>query len=254
MSAKHCEWCGKESPNYFYRFIIEPDYIIFFNSPFVKSIDRVNQIVLLTSGEQVKYSVQVAPSMAVYYTEVLPHIFCSAKCEDDFIHRYGLPYRDDLPEKTAVISFKKNGYYAPMVIGVDKLSYNSTVCDHCHDEFPNKNKKYTSIKIIGRKIQDATSNTNPDLRNYPVAFSDMYEGKNHGKFYLFKIDVNQNNWITNQFCSNECAFDYSIKNEVIVIYKNNILEGKISAITPYTKNINEGLDNPYRYRPQKFNM
>ncbi len=247
MNSKHCEWCGGLSSSYYYRFVINPLQIILLDSPMIHSIDKENQVVTLKNGEKYDYSALISPDTAAGYNEIFPHIFCSEKCEDTFVERYSIIYRKDV----TVISLKDEGIFNPVVVPVEHINYNNDTCKQCKNNFPNLNKRYIHIKIVSKTIQKANINDKPDLSKYPVVFSDMYHGKQHGNYYLFEIEHNKSTWGEAQFCSNECAFQYTIENDCIIMYKNNILEGSFCHVSPYTTKINEGLGNPYKYRPQK---
>ena len=252
MEEKHCEWCGELTHNYFYRFIIQPDYIIFLKSPLINFIDRQNQIVELNNGKIVDYSAIESPEIAASYSEIFPHIFCSENCEDSYVSTHTFIYRNDLEYEIAVLSFAENNIFSPRVIPIERIKHSNAICHHCNNEFPNYNKRFSCVKIRSKKIKKANFGEKPDLQHYPIVFSDMHSEKPEGNYFLFDIEMNKSSWEEKLFCSNECAFDYSQKQDKIILYKNNMLRGNFSIISPYTLKINEGLNNPYKYRPQKF--
>jgi len=252
MNEKHCEWCGSASSNYFYRFIIQPDYLIFLNSPLIKSIDKNNQVVYLKNGSQVDYSALISSEMAVSYNEIFPHLFCSEDCEDSYLSKHSVQYRNDIENEIAVLSLNENNIFSPLVIPIENIRHTNVSCDQCKQEFPNFNKSFNCINILSKKIQKAHINDRPDLQNYPVVFSDMHNDKPSGNYFLFDIDMNQSSWRKKIFCSNECSFEYAKNENVIVMYKNNMMNGNLTIVSPYTVDINKGLNNPYKFRPQKF--
>lgn len=252
MQEKHCEWCGSLTSNYFYRFIIQPNYIIFLNSPLIKSIDKNNQIVNLKNGNQVDYSALISSTMAVSYNEIFPHLFCSENCEDSYLSKHSVHYRDDIENEIAVLSLNENNIFSPIVVPIEQIKHSKEVCHQCNTGFPNFNKHFNCIKIKSMDKQKARLGDRPDMQKYPIVFSDMHDRKPDGNYFLLDIDMDQSKWAKNLFCSNECAFEYAQKENKIVMYKNNMLEGNLSIVSPYTVEINEGLNNPYKFRPQKF--
>ena len=248
---KHCEWCGQYSEGAFYRFIGEIENVFFLNSPFILRVDTQNKSVTLRTGQVMNYLGLTAPDQAVSVLDFIPHIFCSEQCEDDFIKKHSSFYRSDLHLMTAVINNSKSGFFSPISVPVETLQHQSSQCETCRGSFPNLNKSFTSRPITESKTLEGTLTKTPTeyLAQYQIGLSDMSENNPKGNWYFFSIDLDRAS--KTMFCSNECAFDHARMKNNFVMFKNNMLTGLLTSISPFTVRINEGLQNKYVYRPQK---
>ena len=248
---RHCEWCGAYSENAFYRFIGETENVFFLNSPFISKIDTESKSIILKTGQVMSYLGLTAPDQAVSVTDFIPHIFCSEKCEDEFIQKHTVVYRNDLHLQTAVLNNQQNGIFSPLNVAIENLKHQSFRCEICNNYFPNLSKSFTCDSISDSKTLEGTLAQPPVdyFSHYPITFSDMNNQYPNGSWYLFNVDHDQTS--KKQFCSNECAFEYAKLNNSFIVFKSNMLTGLLTSINPFTVLINQGLKNKYLYRPQK---
>lgn len=251
ITEKCCEWCGKSSNKYMYRFIVEPEYILYLNSPLVLRIDRQNQVVTLRDGSKLDYSVEQPDQTAILFKELIPHIFCSESCEDNFVNTHTVTVRNDIHLKTAALSFKQEGYFVPLSIPVEKIKHTTNTCTVCKNTFPNVSKQFQSMEIRSLKEIPGELNVEPKT-DYAVVFSDISKKHPKGKYYCVDLIIPPSKVAMREsFCSNECVFEYASNKSACILFKNNIMQGYLTCITPVTVKINDGLGNPYKYRPQK---
>jgi len=249
---KHCEWCGSGTVNFVYRFIIEPEYMLFLRSKMISYHDRQRQRVHLEDGREFEYSLLQPDDIAVQVTEALTHIFCSEICVDNFLERHSVIHNQSIHEKIPIHSFKQEGYFVPIIVEPRLVSHREDVCTQCARSFPNISKLFRAFLI--KSIQEVPGNLN-DGPSYEsdIIQTDMSQDKLNGIFY--HLNFNQpmaplDKKVT--FCSNECSFDFSVNNNCLVMFKDNVMKGVSATISPVTKKINDGLGNRYVYRPQRF--
>lgn len=246
---KHCEWCGVYSENCYYRFVVEPKYTIFLDSPFVKEIDPVNGRVILKNGDFIECT-QIASidKVGIFYDDVLTHIFCSEKCEDNFINTFASFINPELKYQSAVYS--NPNVFNPMIFDIDAFDYENETCCNCSNKFPNITKIFTLIPINDVKIISGKYKEIPKEAGYHAVLSDIDEKHLLGNYYLFNLDTDKTKWTKTNFCSNECTFDFAKENNMLVMFKNNMIKGYTTCISEFTIKINNGLANEYKYRPQ----
>lgn len=249
--AKHCELCGEYSENAFYRFIGEIEHMILLNSPFISRIDTENNSVILKTGHVMNYLCLTAQDRAVSIVDFIPHIFCSERCEDEFIRKHTIMYRNDLHLKTAVIQYRQSELFSPLSVAIENLEHQSVPCEICNADFPNLSKSFSCFPILDSKTIVGTLVQPPmiDLSRYPLSFNDMNEKHPNGTWYLLSVDFDRLKQAI--LCSNECAFEYARSKNNVLVFKNNMLSGVLTSISPFTVRINQGLHNKNIYRPQK---
>ena len=95
--------------------------------------------------------------------------------------------------------------------------------------------------------------TSPNFGNaqggFDLAFADVNQHVPHGSIYFYKL---ADAFTPHNFCSLECAFEYSVKTNSIVNYPDPVAESTIRAITPDILKINHNLGLPeiMKYRGQ----
>ncbi|HOJ19728.1 MAG TPA: hypothetical protein PLT92_14285 [Ignavibacteriaceae bacterium] len=251
MDSKHCEWCGKLSANYFYRFIAKLNNLIFLDSPYVREVDISNTTVYLKNGEHVKYSSHMTHDLAASHNQFIQHIFCSERCEDDFIDVHKLIYRQDLKLKSAFITFSDKTDFHPFLVAISSFDHEQSRCIQCNSLFPDNERKFGVFNIISKKIEYHPISFIPDTNIYEMIFTDIKPGKTSCNYYMYKLDMNNSSNSNIHFCSNECVFDFSSENSCFILSLNNVLGGIYAAITPDTLEYNKALGNVYKYRPKK---
>jgi hypothetical protein len=251
-TIKHCEWCGSATNNFIYRFVFEPEYTLYLKSRMIDFHDKERQRVVLEDGREFEYSFLQPYDTAIKVAEALPHIFCSEKCVDNFLDKHAVFFGDSIHEKTPIYSFKQEGYFVPGIVEPREVSYREDECTQCARSFPNISKQFRAFLI--KSIEEVPGNLN-DGPSYEsdIIQTDMSQGNPNGIFY--HLNFNQpmspiDKKVT--FCSNECSFDFSVEKNCLVMFKDNLMKGVSAIISPVTKKINNGLNNRYVYRPQRF--
>jgi len=252
---KHCEFCGVESNDYFFRFIAEQMNIIFLNNPQITYNDKEQRVVVLKNGERLDYSWQIDPNVAINFMDLSVHIFCSERCEDAYIAKYPVIFRPDIANDVVMINWQEEKIFNPQVFPtkffIPEFMWES--CDVCSIKFPstksysyivkNKVSKITKCDIISGMYGAKAS----QVDNYDITVSDFNEEITEGKYFMYKSNVES--YFEKQFCSKECTFNYCRNNESISISKNNLENGSLTVVTPHTLDINKKLGNNFIYRP-----
>ena len=249
MSAKEkiCEFCGKISTDYFYKFIADINYLILLKNIDIKFNNKEERYVVLSNGTKVDYSLQVSSEQAISFSDIIPHIFCSESCVDEFLLKYSHYLLDDLYLKTPILNYMEMDMFCPIVFPINAFGENYDICNLCGKKYPNHQhvciiKRYSKFKKISGKL-----GINPLMsKKYDIAFSDIHERQSKGNFYLYKfvsLDREMN------FCSNECIFEYCSNMNSVATFKSNIEKASIRAITPHLIEINKSLNNKYLFRP-----
>lgn len=242
---KMCEYCGKKSIDYFYRIIVEVDYIIFLKNPHISKNNKEQRFVVLSNETRVDYSIQINSEQAISFSDIIPHIFCSECCEDKFLYQYRQYFSEDIHLKTTIVY--NNNLFSPVIFAINAFGERYDICDICNTKYPNCDRLFTSMNIQKFKKITGKFGANPLVsKEYSIAFSDITENQINGTYYLYKFGDNTPKL---KFCSNECIFEYCMKNNYISIFKSNIEKGSIRAITPHLIEINKSLNNNYLLRP-----
>lgn len=128
--------------------------------------------------------------------------------------------------------------------------FSSKKCEVCGSK---DSASMNVIKILDHQSRPYTYDANATYSLIPdgftLAFSDVNIKSPHGTMYFYKLG---NSNAFHLICSLQCAFNYSVKESALVIYKdpdnNTILRG----ITPQILKINKGLGIPEiaKYRGQ----
>lgn len=80
---------------------------------------------------------------------------------------------------------------------------------------------------------------------YNVGVSDISQKNINGTGYQFKTEKK---FIPTSFCSNESVVEYCIKNNLIAYYVDFLNGGKLRILCEFTENINNNLNNKYKFR------
>lgn len=248
MKSKYCEWCGKNSASFIYRFLARVDYFIHLDSPRIKQIDLKNDEVILDGGQKISFSAKMSSEAAISFSELIPHIFCSEGCEDAFLSKYQGFFRNDVPTITAITEFKQNEF-VPVSFPIENINCSTSSCAQCGEKFPNISKSQTIYRILSSAVENGDLSSGPKKADtYPIIFSDMHPTRPQGKYYYLNPDMK--NPTKGIFCSNDCTYDYAKEKNVFIIQKNILMENNLTAISPFTIDINRGLSNPNIFRPQ----
>ncbi len=119
-------------------------------------------------------------------------------------------------------------------------------CDNWGIIYPSLGKKYMVKKILDTKIESLPFGYQGVLRiGYDVGVNDSSAQNPNGTFYSFKTD---RNFVPLDFCSNESAVDYCIKNNTLAYFTDFMNGGKMRVLSKYTESINNNLQNHYKFR------
>jgi hypothetical protein len=248
MHSKYCEWCGKNSITFIYRFLARVDYVIHLDSPHVRTIDEQNQDVILSDGQRISYSAKLSPVAATSFRQLIPHIFCSEQCEDSFLEKYQGFFRNDIPELTPLSKFN-DSQFLPVSFPVSNVKHTTATCKQCGVSFPNVSKTFNVFRITASAIEEGTLTSQPLTGNsYQMAFSDMHPSRPTGRWYFLTADLKSPS--KELFCSNDCSYDFAKTHNVLVVFQNVLMENNLTALSPFTLDINRGLSNPNIFRPQ----
>jgi hypothetical protein len=250
IDGKHCEWCGQKTEKSLFRFVGDVHLTIFLNSPHIIGHDQIARRIKLSNGQILDYSAITSPTEAIGFKDLITHLFCSEKCEDEFVAEHAVVSRNDLYQKTPFVDWVSKGVFLPFVVDPKNIGHKKVECFVCCIQYPTATKTYTSFPLIGSKVMKGVYGKPPFSEQgiYPLIMSDLSDQHREGSYYLLNPDMNKGNKLS--FCSNECAIQHAENSNCCVVYKNNILNGRICCLSVYTKSINEGLGNGYIFRPQ----
>lgn len=272
---KHCEFCGKESNNSLRRWITDPPYFIFLDSPHVKYHDSNEHYVVIENENQdykIDYTVRISENKVVKVDNLTSHIFCSESCEDRFLEKHGSIFNEkNLKEVKALVNLDSLGIFLPLSFPIDQFEHNKKYCKSCKEEFPilsssfiiREINKYTKVKnhyttfftesIDTKPKQDLKKmmdEERPNIDHHEILISDVNKNNPRGYYHLYEYGYNiEENF---SFCSNECIFSFCEENNSICFFESNFEKGMKVIISPETKKINELLLSPYKFRPSVY--
>lgn len=176
---------------------------------------------------------------------------------------------DDLEQSTAIMSKEGIRLYTgrQLLPFIDYVDYHELVqipetmfiavvdkdnqlmsknCGNWNIPFGASGRKYMFKKIIDEKKEKQTFGY-PGilLPGYDVAISDCSEKNPNGSGYLFKTESSFHGI---DLCSNESAVDFCVKNRCLVYYNDFLNKGNLRLLSGYTEDINNKLQNPYKFR------
>lgn len=115
-------------------------------------------------------------------------------------------------------------------------------CEVCHSKPIFKSSVF---KILKSATFDFEMGKSPNFGNaqggYDLAFSDVNQYHTKGMIYFYKMS--EFNTVHN-FCSLKCAFEFSVRQNSLVLYPDPDKQDKIRGISPDIIKINQGLGNP----------
>ena len=252
---KHCEFCGVSSSDYLYRFIAEVEYMIFLNNPNILENNKTDRYVILSDGSKLDYSVQIDLNHATRFKELIPHIFCTEKCEDRFLNKYAQYFGNEIHNKTISINYEDKGWFSPVSFPVSAFEHKISVCKYCNSSFPNFRKHYKIQNIVNfRKIEGGLAeqkllDNKPAMNPHEYLISDISEENTVGYYYIYKTGMERERY---QFCSNECCCQFCLETNSIGFIRSNIEKGYILNLSSHTAEINIALRNVYKYRPVNY--
>jgi hypothetical protein len=247
---KMCEICGNLSNEAYYLFVSSLEYTVYLDSPQINYFDRENGIVYFNNGCKYQINGFTSKSEAIFCSHMTTHIFCSETCENNFLNMYKSLTLYEAALEIGILSHKKD--FCPVLYPLKNFKYDLLICEQCNQKYPNSDKIYKIIPIEDTQKLSGNLKNPPHNKYFSFIFSDMHENKLDGNYYQIKLNHGKENWKFGNFCSNECVYEYSKKTDSLIIFKNNIMKGYITAITKFSKDINNGLSQPYILRPQIF--
>ncbi len=252
---KHCEYCGEIVEVPFWSALFSTDYIIYLKNSEIERVDKENMIVYLRSGERFNYlfgskkeDILDMPFMAKI------HLLCSEKCEDNFVLRTRHFLSGDLYRKTPIFSFRENKMFHPSAAPIKNFSTILKKCYTCNLEYPEFDDSAPKLwrriwmcqEIITATEVYGKYNERPNIDSkYQILVSGMSEKSPTGVCFCYEPGELH----TQSFCSVDCAYVYSVKNNCIVTYASVLDKDRYGAITPATEKINKDLMNLSPHRP-----
>lgn len=245
--SKRCEYCGKESNNYLYGMVIIPTLKINLLHPEIIENDKKNQTIILKDNTRIDYSWQISNNVALAFSLVQPHVFCSDTCIYEFKNYYKLKYMPD--NQKLIENFEEMGLFLPEVINPNNQYFiHNSKCLYCNSDFHNGSKDFHIAKILkSTKISSDINSSPPNMPEFDIAHSDLNKKNPNGYWYFYKCDFQ--NLISAQFCSNDCAYMYSKEHNSYIAFKNNFEGIHLGIIVPELIEINKALGNKYILRP-----
>lgn len=249
----HCEYCGKNTDLSKQKFIAELIAIINLDILQFSKIDKTNNVIYLKDGKQLEYSFLTNKifnrngSFAVAIQKLNQHIICSEACENEFLSKYAsliMPWAFDKP----IMSFNPEMEFAPVF--VEHLYHDGRTCKQCATKFKSSLlNKYQSFKISGHSKMAGRHGVVPEVNSYfDAAISDISANHLSGNYFIYNINKAANDV---EFCSNECAYKYSVKENSLILFLDTLNKASMHVIIPHMIEINRNLSNKYLYRGLK---
>lgn len=245
---RYCEFCGKEVVTPYYSYIATIKFYIPKSSD---QIERVSDVkIYMKDGRVINYDIETSDQFVVL-EKGHEHLLCSKDCENWFLDKYPRPYfLSELENLGIAPNNTSSGAFYSFIAGNCELfnppSYKR--CEICGQYFPFLGRVWNeTMEILSETQGLGTKDRIPfDTKRYS-AISGTSNKNPEGMWYGYEIkNINP---ITHDFCSFDCAFEYSkMKNAMIVT--TSILEKKKSGIIVSSiENINQDLNNKTIHRP-----
>lgn len=246
----HCEICGQETSKENMRLIGQISCIINLHSHQISRVNEIAQMIEFVDGSWKDYSFFVSDlnshkgKFALAVKKVTQHLICSEKCINTFLAGNSRNLTSEILQNT-VIEIPDGKAFIPIL--VDKSHGQNQKCEFCSGTFLSMNgSKYKAGKISRYSMTEGKLGEKPrELENYGICLSDITQDRPSGNNYLYKVEGGLADKI---LCTNECAYNYSVSNQSLVLCLDLINRGQIRAISPDTELINGNLDIPYKYK------
>lgn len=246
----HCEICGQQTSKENMQLIGQVSCIINLHSDQISRVNEIAQMIEFEDGSWKDYSFFVSSlnshegKFAVAVKKVTQHLICSGKCINAFLAANSRNLTAEILQNT-LIEIPEGKAFIPVV--VDKDQGKNQKCEFCKGSFTSINDSKYKVGTISRhaKAEGKLGEKPKDLESYGICLSDIIQEKPSGNNYLYKIEGGLEDKI---FCTNECAYNYSISNHSLVLCLDLINRGQIRAISPDTETINSNLQIPYKYK------
>jgi len=259
---KHCEYCGEIVRKPYWSLLLSMEYAICLQSDMIINIDKKEKIVYLNDGTHYDYLFQLDEYLLVHPFLAKIHLSCSEKCEDNFflIKKYSSIYSTDVlkGKKGPLIRFKGNkstpDTFKPVALKLKDFTTITKKCEICIQEYPDFEniphfeRKWFSQKIIEKHKEFVENNNKPTFstEKYSYILSGISDKSPSGDFYAYKASKERN---FHNFCSNDCAFIYSVKEESLVTIVSVLDKDRIGIISPEAEQFNDNLQNASPHRP-----
>ncbi len=249
---KYCEVCGLLVESPYYAFIISLSGLIFTKNSNVQEVDELNKKVYLKDGGSLNYSLSLDENDDVLgiIHRSNEHLLCSEECENNYHNSQSkkkMTWSPELYKKTDSLDIKKICFYPLSLSGVKK-DKDIKKCEICGDNYPSLGRSWSELEIIDKKSINGKYNERPDLDldYYSLVLSGLSEKKEQGLLCAYKIKGNSTK---RNFCSYDCAFFSSKKNNSFITVDSVLEKDRLGAIVPETEEFNADLENNIKHRP-----
>lgn len=250
---KYCELCGKVTSDFLNVLIIPTDILYNISHESVVNVDHKNLTIKTNSNSIFNFSTLLSENIAVGFNIGQNHIFCSNKCVEMLKSKVLNKFQTN--KSLFIEDLRKTEKYFPIIIE-SKLIPEFTEdckCDECNNMYKRMKHDYKSFNILNKKkFYGDISNDKSIAENYEFCFSDRIDGIKEASWFMYKIN-HQSSEIKN-FCSLDCVFNYSLKYNKFIMFRNIFEIDSIKVVIPELKEINFGLKNKLEIRPLKVSI
>ncbi|MBU4486585.1 MAG: hypothetical protein KKD38_06615 [Candidatus Delongbacteria bacterium] len=182
------------------------------------------------------------------------HVFCSDICVDKLL-KNNIPYVTDgiLNEG---INYTSIGYnfvaYNSKISSLGTIAHKSESCEVCGTTYPSINREWLELFRITRTIiKDGYYNEDPFEKNGTqerLVVSGLSQDKiQFGPLYCY--EMNPSNKVSHKFCSYDCAYYYTKKNNTVIMTTSIIEKSRKGLIVPHIEEVNAGLGRRPKHKP-----
>jgi hypothetical protein len=245
---RYCEICGKVTSQGRFVFLAESTHFVILRSKMVARCD--DGAVVLTDGNRVPYDIRNSAFAFGLKNMLVQHYVCSDQCVSDLC-KCPLHLREDLVDTMPAIDLTKlqGGIWWPQPLEIENVRCNQLTCDVCGSQYPDAGfKKYKICSIDSIEEQFGDPNQAAQSGRFEIVQSGLGQ-KTSGRYWGMKVSNQEIH--EKRFCTDACAFEYSVKHQAYVSFPNIVVNGFLTFISPVQKKVNSDLGNSYCLRPTK---
>jgi len=243
---KHCELCGKQSNDCKQSYLTVVKHVIYVPSKQVLFHDPVTQNITLQNGSKFSYTMIDSDFAFVCTQELTNHFFCSDTCATEMTRT---PISFEITRQLGEVRFGDTLPYWNLAFRKELILEHKKYCDWCGSSYYSTGFNHAS-QITQRTVKESFYKNKANFPKHEISWiilSDTSNEKYYGYDYIY---INEQVFTQKDFCSNECRYKYSRKNNSLIMFLNNLMNTLVGVISPDILELNKALSNPYLYKPR----
>ncbi len=242
----HCEICGQMTNGSSFRMVAEVERFVNLNHPEITELggnyfsyqSADYQYHLLSAG-----FMNTVGKIGLFLRKEGHHVVCSSSCITSFLSKHTTHFNQHYLGH-AIVNLPVDNVYFPTVYDPPQGLHQEKICECCNKNFPSSNKMYQEYEVKNFDIRIGDSELAVKLceMEFDYVFTDFSNGgQASGRLYLYKLgNFNGNRY----FCSNECAYQQSLRNNVLYFYPDFLQKAEYKVVSIHIKEANRKLGNP----------